>query len=40
MAGPSKVLLSRTETPLHLTDAQVNSVDPTDGHVCSIRGHR
>ena len=31
---------TRTETPLHLTDGQVNSIEPTDGQVCSIRGHR
>ena len=31
---------TRTETPLHLTDGQVNFIEPTDGHVCSIRGLR
>ena len=31
---------ARTETPLHLTDGQVNSIELTDGHVCSIGGHR
>ena len=29
-----------TETSLHLTDGQVNYIEPTDGHVCSISGHR
>ena len=31
---------TRTETSLHLTDSQVSSTEPTDGHVCSIPGHR
>ena len=31
---------NRTEIPLHLTDSQVNSIEPIDGHVLLIRGHR
>ena len=32
-------ILTRTETPLHLTDDQVSSTEPTDALVCSIPGH-
>ena len=28
-----------TEIPLHLTDTEVISTEPTDGHVYSIAGH-
>ena len=34
------VYFTRTETPLHLTDDQFNSTEPTEGHVFSIPGHR
>ena len=31
---------SGTETHLPHTDGQVDSTEPTDGHECSIPGHR
>ena len=34
------VYFTRTETPLHLTDDQFNSTEPTEGHVFSITGPR